>query len=94
MSHLRAFFDRKTLLSIGLLLCFFQASGAWALSSYAIGATDEIGSTGSASVGLGVPDYGFTNDLGIGLAGWQAFGQVASMDIKQNTKESVGNRHP
>ncbi|MBJ22497.1 MAG: hypothetical protein CL933_24060 [Deltaproteobacteria bacterium] len=69
MSHLRAFFDRKTLLSIGLLLCFFQASGAWALSSYAIGATDEIGSTGSASVGLGVPDYGFTNDLGIGLAG-------------------------
>ncbi|MBJ22480.1 MAG: hypothetical protein GY910_07355 [bacterium] len=44
-----------------------QAQGS--PSSYATGAFDEIGSTGSASVALGVPDYFFVNDNGLGFGG-------------------------
>ena len=58
----------KTLLSI-LLLSLLHAPAVVALTSYATSATDEIGSTGSAAVALGVPDDRFVNDAGIGLAG-------------------------
>jgi hypothetical protein len=54
------------LLLAGLLV----AGGANALSSYAIAAQDAPGSaTGASSVALGVPDYAFVNDLGLGFGG-------------------------
>ena len=54
---------------MGLLLAALAALEARGLSSYAKAATDEIGSTGSAAVVLGVPDYRFVNDVGLGFAG-------------------------
>ena len=44
------------------------------LLSYAVSATDIIGSTGSSAVALGVPDYAFVNDTGLGFGG-------TSMDV-------------
>ena len=46
-----------------------RESSAAGLSSYATGATDVSGSTGAASVALGVPDYHFINDVGLGFGG-------------------------
>ena len=54
-------------LSAGLLVGGVRAD---ALSSYAISAQDEAGSsTGAAAVALGVPDYAFVNDSGLGFGG-------------------------
>jgi hypothetical protein len=61
---------RPTLFGLAMLaVSLMAAPAALALSSYAESATDTVGSTGSALVALGVPDYGFVNDAGIGLAG-------------------------
>ncbi len=46
-----------------------EAGQAQGLSSYAIGAVDELGVTGVSAVGLGVPDYAFVNDAGLGFGG-------------------------
>jgi len=45
---------------------------AEALASYAESAVDVAGSTGAAAVALGVPDYAFTNDVGLGFGGTSA----------------------
>ena len=57
--------------SIVLILAFgATAETATAqLSSYAATATDIVGSTGVSAVGLGVPDYMFVNDSGLGFGG-------------------------
>ena len=63
---------RKTLLIplLTLLLVLASPDSGAAASSYASGAADEPGSsTGSASVALGVPDYAFVNDAGLGFGG-------------------------
>ena len=39
------------------------------LTSYATSATDIVGSTGAPAVALGVPDYRFVNDSGLGFGG-------------------------
>ncbi len=53
-----------------LSLSIWLASGsAWALTSYAVDAVDVSGSTGAASVALGVPDYAFVNDAGLPFGG-------------------------
>ncbi len=47
-----------------------DTAGAQSLSSYASAATDAPGSsTGASSVALGVPDYEFINDSGLGFGG-------------------------
>jgi hypothetical protein len=45
-----------------------QAASAQ-FTSYPTSATDLIGSTGSTNVALGVPDYFFVNDSGLGFSG-------------------------
>ena len=46
------------------------ADPAAALASYAFSAQDAPGSsTGVAAVGLGIPDYQFVNDAGLGFGG-------------------------
>jgi hypothetical protein len=51
----------------------FAASPAAALSSYAVEAVDEPGSsTGAAAVALGVPDYHFVNDAALAYGGTNA----------------------
>ena len=58
---------------LGLLAPFAQP--ARAVTSYPIAATDAAGSaTGAASVALGVPDYEFVNDVGLGGANADVFG--------------------
>lgn len=52
-----------------LALVIFAQPASAQLSSYAIGATDIVGSTGAAAVALGVPDYRFVNDAGLGFGG-------------------------
>lgn len=50
-----------------------SARPAAALTSYAVEATDAPGSaTGAAAVALGVPDYHFVNDAGLGYGGTSA----------------------
>jgi len=66
----RAIRIRPTMFGLFLVVLFgLQTSAAWALSSYADSAADVSGSTGAAAVALGVPDYRFVNDAGIGFAG-------------------------
>lgn len=50
-------------------LLFAATPAAAQLSSYATSATDLIGSTGAAAVAVGVPDYQFVNDAGLGFGG-------------------------
>jgi hypothetical protein len=58
---------------LGLVGLF--ARPALAVTSYPIAATDAAGSsTGAASVALGVPDYEFVNDVGLGGANADVFG--------------------
>lgn len=58
---------RATAAACALLL---GATPAAALSSYAVEAEDEPGSsTGAAAVALGVPDYGCVGDAGLGFGG-------------------------
>jgi hypothetical protein len=54
-------------LSLALTLCAGAASAQ--LSSYPTSAIDVIGVTGAATVALGVPDYSFINDVGLGFGG-------------------------
>jgi len=59
-----------TLIGLALLALLLAGGRAGALSSYAISAQDEAGSsTGAAAVALGVPDYAFVNDSGLGFGG-------------------------
>jgi len=51
------------------------------MSSYAISAVDEIGTTGSASDALGVADYFFINDSGLGFGGTN----TDSFDVGEST---------
>ncbi len=55
--------------SLVLVLVLGAATATAQLSSYATGASDVIGSTGAPAVALGVPDYAFVNDSGLGLGG-------------------------
>lgn len=50
-------------------------------SSYATAAIDEVGSTGAASVALGVADYFFINDDGLGFGGTN----TDSFDVGEST---------
>lgn len=55
------------------------ARPALAVTSYPIAATDAAGSsTGAASVALGVPDYEFVNDVGLGGSNADVFGSGES----------------
>lgn len=55
------------------LLLSAASAPATALSSYAVGAQDAVGSsTGAAAVALGVPDYAFVNDAGLGYGATNA----------------------
>jgi hypothetical protein len=58
-----------SLLGIGLLSFSSGLRAESSLSSYANAATDVVGSTGASAVALGVPDYRFVNDAGLGFGG-------------------------
>ena len=60
-------------LALALLASPTAAQGAPLPSSYAISAFDAPGSTtGAAAAALGVPDYAFVNDAGLGFGGSNA----------------------
>jgi len=52
-----------------ILLLAVQAAAQGSLTSYSIGATDDVGSTGASANALGVADYLFINDDGLGFGG-------------------------
>jgi len=65
----------RTLASACTLLLAFSLNAEKAsaqLSSYAVSAVDVIGVTGASAVALGVPDYSFINDTGLGFGGTSA----------------------
>lgn len=56
--------------SAAVCALLLHASPAASLSSYAVAAEDAVGSsTGAAAVALGVPDYHFVDDAGLGYGG-------------------------
>lgn len=60
----------RTAALAGLILLTFLVEAASAqLSSYATSATDVTGTTDVSAVALGVPDYFFVNDSGLGFGG-------------------------
>jgi hypothetical protein len=65
---LRHFSDDLALVSACVTLAWASSVGA-VYSSYATLATDVVGVTGASSVAIGVPDYQFVNDLGLGFGG-------------------------
>jgi hypothetical protein len=61
---------RDLVLAAVAMAALLGAEPAGALASYAVSAQDEAGSsTGAAAVALGVPDYAFVGDLGLGFGG-------------------------
>ena len=73
---------------IATLVCCVWLSG-WSLpavadlSSYATAAVDVVGTTGAAAEALGVPDYHFVNDVGLGFGGTssEVFAVGESVDL-------------
>ncbi len=56
-------------LTCALAIEVWGVSAHAAVSSYPVAAVDEVGLTGAPSVGIGVADYSFVNDLGLGFGG-------------------------
>ena len=59
----------NSLLTGSLLLLLSSGVASAQLSSYPVSATDVLGTTGVPTVALGVPDYSFVNDSGLGFGG-------------------------
>ena len=51
------------------IVALWTAPARATLSSYPITAADSTGTTGASLVAIGVPDYFFVNDLGLGFGG-------------------------
>ncbi|MAF64325.1 MAG: hypothetical protein CMJ84_01525 [Planctomycetes bacterium] len=72
-----------------------QLDTAHPLSSYAMAAVDEPGSTtGAVTAALGVPDYVFTNDEGLGFgAGTEAFdvGEATVLVLSRPARDIAGS---